>query len=700
MLDPASHSAAPKSHRVGIDVGGTFTDFVLADQDTGALINFKEPSTPADPSLAVERGLAAIMAQCDLAPERIALVMHGTTIGLNAVIQRRGARIALVVSRGNRDVLEIARCRMASPYDFRAQKEEPLVPRDLVFETAARGAADGSVMAFPNRGELEALAAELRNADVAAVAVTLLNAYANPQLERDFIAALQPLLPGVLLSASTALWPEIREYERSLVSTLNAYVHPLMAGYVTRLRERLAGLGIAAPLYITACNGGSLSAADAMERPIETLLSGPASGVVAAAYVADTTDRRALITIDMGGTSSDMSVCRAGVPETTTQTRIGDFPLVLPIVNVSAIGAGGGSIVWVDPQGVLKVGPDSAGADPGPACYGQGGEQATITDCYVALGYILPGRFLGGRMTLDRDAAERALGAVADRLGETGVERVRRVAEAAVTVATAKMATELYKGLAKHGLDPRRFTLVPFGGAGPTQANLLAEEARLEAILVPPAPGLFCALGALIADVRRDFVRSHRLRVTGADEDTQVAERVFDDLEAEAQRWLSQERAIATGTALLYSADMRYVGQAYELAVEIAEDTRRRLDLSAIAELFHREHERVHGFADRSAPIEFHNLRVTAIGRVPRLPSREIAPGNGVAPCETRSVWHQDRWQDMPVYRRDDLGAGARLTGPALIEQDDTTTLLLPAWTGSVDSYGNLLLTNGGGDAS
>lgn len=690
----------PESYRVGIDVGGTFTDFVLADLESGALVNFKEPSTPHDPSLAVERGLAAIMAQHSIGPEQVAHVVHGTTIGLNAVIQRRGARIALVASRGNRDVLEIARCRMASPYDFRAQKEEPLVPRDLVFETSARGASDGSVMAFPDAAELEALAAELRAAEVSAVAVMLLNAYANPQLERDFLAALQPVLPDVLLSASTGLWPEIREYERSLVTTLNAYVHPLMTDYVERLRARLERLGMTAPLYITASNGGSLSVADAMERPIETLLSGPASGVVAAARVASSTERRALITIDMGGTSCDMSVCRAAVAETTTQTRIGDFPLVLPVVNVSAIGAGGGSIVWVDPQGVLKVGPESAGADPGPACYGQGGRQATITDCYVALGYIHPDRFLGGRMGLDAGAAARALAAVAERLGGTGDDRVERFAESAVRVATAKMATELYKGLAKQGLDPRRFTLVPFGGAGPTQANLLAEEARLEAILVPRAPGLFCALGALIADVQRDFVRSQRLRLSETSENTAVVDQVFRELESEAERWLDTGHDIVTATERRRSADLRYVGQAYELSVEIPDDARHCVDLATIAELFHREHERVHGFADRSAPIEFHTLRVTAVGRVPRVPLHEVEPAASPHPREMRPVWHQNSWQDMSVYARDSLGAGAQLPGPALIEQDDTTAFVLPGWRATVDTHGNLLLTREEVDAA
>ena len=348
-------------YRIGIDVGGTFTDFVLVDMAETRLKFHKEPSVPEDPSAAVERGLHALVAACGVALRDVELVVHGTTIGLNAIIQRRGARMALVVSRGNRDVLEIARLRLPSSYDFTAPREKPLVPRDRVFEVGARMRSDGSVDETPDAAELEALAASLRGAGVEAVAVMLLNAYRDGSLERTVSGALRAALPGVQVSESSTIWPEVREYERCLVAALNAYIQPMMTGYLERLEGRVSARGVAAPIYITANNGGTLSVATARERPIETVLSGPASGVVASTRVGSVAGRAQLITFDMGGTSTDISLCQAGVPEFTSSTEVGDFPLMMPVVNVSAIGAGGGSILWVDAQGSSRSGRSRSG---------------------------------------------------------------------------------------------------------------------------------------------------------------------------------------------------------------------------------------------------------------------------------------------------------------------------------------------------
>jgi N-methylhydantoinase A len=678
-------------YRVGIDVGGTFTDLVLADPASGRLVNHKEPSTPGDPSAAVEKGLRTLIEVAQVTAEQVAMVVHGTTIALNAVIQRHGDLIALVVSRGNRDVLEIARCRMASPYDIFARKEDPLVPRDRVFECSARARADGSVMAFPTDGELDELAERLRGSGAAAIAVNLLNAYAEPQVERDLKAALAPRLPGLPISLSSDLWPEIREYERTLVVTMNAYVHSLMDDYLATLGERLRGLGIGGGIYFTASNGGCMGLATALARPIDTILSGPASGVAAAAHLARAVKRPDIITVDMGGTSCDMAVCEGGEPRTTTQTRIGDFALVMPVVDISTIGAGGGSIVHVDGEGLLKVGPESAGAEPGPVCYGRGGTRPTVTDCYLALGYFLPEHFLGGRMTLDREAALAALEPIAGRLGMEGPERAVAVAEAVLSVASAKMATELNKGMARRGADPRGFTLVAYGGAGPTQANLLAEEARLDIILIPPAPGLFCALGALVSDLKRDFVRSLRARLDTPDVAGRVGD-LFAALEGEALAWLEGEGGIIIDRGLARAADMRYVGQAYELEVTVPTETAVMRDVDAIGRLFHDTHRRVHGFADPEAPVEFHNLRVTARGRVPE-PVLPAAPlGAPPEQRERRRVWHRGAWHQVPVHARAELPAAAEIAGPALIEQADTTVVLLAGWRGRVDGMGNLLV--------
>lgn len=687
-------AAHPRARcRVGIDVGGTFTDFVLTDTATGRLTYFKEPSVPKDPSLAVERGMLSLLDRAGLKPSDVELVVHGTTLGVNAIIQRRGARIALVSSMGNRDVLEIARCRMPSSYDLHAQKEEPLVPRDLAFEVAARGRPDGGAAVEPTDEALAELAERIRATGVAAVAVMLLNSYANPALERRVAEGLRARLPGVLVSCSAEVWPEIREYERALVATLNAYIHPLLERYYTTLTERMRRIGIGAPLYITASNGGSLSVDSARARPIETVMSGPASGVVAAARTAALARRPRIITFDMGGTSSDIAVSEGGEPEYTTRTMIGDFPLVLPVVNVSSIGAGGGSLVWVDPQGVLKVGPDSAGADPGPICYRRGGTRPTVTDCYVAAGIIDPGTFLGGRMTLDKDAAVAALAEIARTIGLDGPEGAARAAEAALDVATAKMATELFKGLAQRGLDPRAFALVPFGGAGPTHSNLLAEEARLDTIVVPPAPGTFCAMGAVLADIKRDYVRTVRRRLDAAL--ARHLDELLGDMARDARAWLDREGTIVGATAMRCDADMRYAGQAYELHVPLP-DAMKGVDAAAVAELFHRAHERVYGFRDASSPIEITTLRLGIVGKVPPVEAprgtRAAAPP---VPHRRRRVFRRGAWIEAAVHRRADLLPGHAFAGPALVEQEDTTTWVLPGWRVEVDDAGNLHIARG-----
>ena len=410
MSDPSSRGFC----RIGIDVGGTFTDFVLHNRRSGELVRYKEPSVPEDPSRSVELGLPALIERAKVAHADIELIVHGTTLGLNTIIQRKGARLGLVVSKGNRGILEIGRAQLANAFSFALQKEEPLVPRHLVLETRARLAHDGAIVAEPDEAELEAIARRFAAAKVDAITVMLLHSYALPEMESRVAAQLRRHLPDMPITESAQIWPERREYERCLVALINAYVQPLMESYLDRLTARVRALGITGPIYITANNGGTLSIDTARRRPIDTLLSGPASGVVAASITAQTTGQTHLITVDMGGTSADMSVIQAGAPEHTTRTHVGEFPLIVPVVNVSAIGAGGGSIVWVDQQGVLKVGPQSAGASPGPVCYGKGGTEATVTDCYLLAGYIDPAHFLGGRMRLDADASKRALETIAE----------------------------------------------------------------------------------------------------------------------------------------------------------------------------------------------------------------------------------------------------------------------------------------------
>ena len=678
--------------RIGIDVGGTFTDFVLANPATGEIVRYKEPSVPADPSLSVGRGLPALIERAGVRPDDVELLVHGTTLLVNAIIERRGAKVGLVVSPGHRGVLEIGRMSLDNSFDFRLRKEEPLVPRNLVFEVGARVRADGTVAESPSPNGLDRLAAELAGAGVDAVTVLLLNSYAHPESEREVAAALRRRLPGIPVTESAAIWPEQREFERGLVAIMNAYVQPLMNAYLERLVERVAAAGVTAPIYITASNGGTLSIDTARERPIDTVLSGPASGLVAATRVARTAGRRGIITVDLGGTSCDLALNQGEEPEYATSTRVGDYPLVVPVVNVRAIGAGGGSVVWVDPQGVLKVGPVSAGADPGPACYGRGGKRPTVTDCYLLVGFIHPEHFLGGRMRLDRDASAEALDGIAARLGWDGRDRAVRAAEAALRVTSAMMANELSKGLARRGVEPGEVALMAFGGAGPTHANLLAEEAGLDTVLVPPGPATFCALGAILADVKRDYVRSQRLRFADGPCTAETLAAIFRELEEHASAWIRSEGDILGEVAFEGAFDMRYAGQAFDLQVAIPDALRVEPDLDAITELFHREHERIYSFRDPESSVEVSTERLRITGRIPSIEFPAVPERGPAEPIETRRVHVSGRFVEVPVHARRTLGRDAAIRGPAIIEQEDCTVWILPGWNASLDRIGNILI--------
>ena len=677
--------------RIGIDVGGTFTDFVLVDMASRAMTRFKEPSVPGDPSLSIERGLPALIARAGVTPADIELIVHGTTLLVNAIIQRRGARIALVVSKGNRGILEIGRANLAHTQDFTLRKEEPLVTRDLIFETSARLKADGTVVAEADQREFDAIAQRLKAEGVDAVAVQLLHSFRFPDLERQVAEALRARLPDVPVTESAHIWPELGEFERSLVSLMNAYVQPIMDAYLARLTERVKKLGVSAPIYITASNGGTITVETAVDRPIDTILSGPASGVVAATRAADVAGIRNLVTIDMGGTSCDVSVVLDGEPSFTTLSHVGEFPLILPVLDVSAIGAGGGSIIWVDAQGVLKIGPRSAGADPGPVCYSRGGTEPTVTDCYLLVGYIDPKHFLGGRMALDRAAAERALDGIADQIGLEGPDRAVWAASAALQVTTAVMAAELNKGLARRGEDPRDFALMAFGGAGPTHANLLAVESGLSSLIVPPASSTFCALGAILADVKRDYVRSHHV---GLDQPGAAAtlKTIFRELEADARAWIEREGDLLGRPEFLVTLEMHYTDQAFELQVTLPDALRVEPDEAAITELFHQAHEKLYGFRDRDSSAEVTTQRLQVIGRMPPIEFPEAPAGGRAEAIGRRRVYHEGTFLEVPVYDRKTLGRDATVKGPAIVEQEDGTTWIVPGWNAAVDRIGNLLV--------
>jgi N-methylhydantoinase A len=664
--------------------------------ETAEFTRYKEPSVPSDPSKSVERGLPELLKRAGVQPSDVELIVHGTTLALNAIIQRRGAKVGLVVSKGNRGILEIGRAKVPNTYDSRIKKEEALVPRNLIIETSARQMADGSVVTKADEAEIGQIAATLRSANVEAVTVLLLHSYAHPKLEEDLCKRLTAELGGIPVSSSAGIWPERREFERSLIAIMNAYIQPLVEVYMDGLTRRIADIGISAPVYITASNGGTLGIQTARQRPIETILSGPASGVIAASRAVDKAHHQRLITIDMGGTSCDVAVSQSGEPEYTTSTHVGGLPLILPVVNVSAIGAGGGSIIWVDSQGVIKVGPRSAGGDPGPVCYGMGGTEPTVTDCYVTMGYIDPGRFLGGRMQLDSAAAKRALEALGAQIGITGEFAAERAAEAALRVTTAVMSTELYNNLAQRGADPRNFSLMAFGGAGPTHANLLADEARMSTVIIPPASATFCALGAILADVKRDYVRSVHLHLADGQPALAQLKAIFNGLEEEARSWIKNEGDLLGEPLFAVTCDMRYEGQAFDLPVRIPDDLRLNPDANRLRELFHIEHEKIYGFRDNDSDTEITTERVQVIGRIPPIAfptstgaSEEVEPG------AWRTVFHGGEPLRTPVYARRDLVVGNRIEGPSIIEQDDCTIWIIPGSVVTVDETANLIVDTG-----
>jgi N-methylhydantoinase A len=681
-------------YRLGVDIGGTFTDFALLDEATGRLAILKLPSTPERPSSAVVAGTDELLRRHGLAPATVRLFVHGTTLAVNTVIERSGARAGLLVTRGFRDILTIARHRIPDIFDFFTEVPAPLVPRSRVAEIAERTLADGRVLRAPDEDELRAVVGRLVAGGVEAIALCFLHSYQNPSNEERARKVIEEAYPDLYLSVSSAVWPQMREYERALVAVINAYVGPRMGPYFRALQADLEALGVRCPVLSTRSNGGVMSARRAGRSPVETLLSGPASGVIGAAYLGRLAGMERLITLDMGGTSADVGVVE-GEPHLSTDSHVGDFPVILPAVDVSSIGAGGGSVAWTDAEGVLKVGPRSAGARPGPACYGLGGSEPTVTDAYVALGILDPERFLGGRMRLQASLARAALARVG---GALGLEP-EGAAEAILNVATAQMYAALVPLMARKGVDLADHALLAFGGAGPTHAFLLAQEVGIRRVLVPPHPGVLCAIGCLVADAKGDFVRTVYRSLPRAGGAAILAElaRGFDELEHEARAWLEAEAIPVSEIAVVRGADMRYLGQSFEIPVPIgAGSPDLEDDGTALRAAFHRAYSQIYGYTDPEADLEVINIRLTVVGRAPK-PALASPAGSGEAgghpPAArtTRPVRWAGRWQAAAVYPRERLAPGATFPGPAVVEQFDSTVFIPEGFAVRVDAVGNLL---------
>ena len=675
-------------YHVGVDTGGTFTDFVALDVATGDIHALKVPSVPADPARAVAAGLARLRERHGIAPGAIDRFTFGTTVATNAVLERKGGRTALIATRGTRDVLEIQRQWRHRLFDLALQRPEPLVPRRWRLEADERVAADGSVVTPLTDAEARRVAADTAALGVEAVAIALLFSFVGPEHERRLRAALERAAPGLHVSLSSDVCPEFREYERTCTTALNAYVMPKVRRLAERLEAELQAAGLAAPLRIMQSNGGLMSSDQARAEPVRTLLSGPAGGVVGAVAVAAAAGLRDVITMDMGGTSLDISLVREGRVGLAAEGRVGGFPVKIPQVDTHTIGAGGGSIARFV-RGTLKVGPDSAGADPGPACYGRGGSEPTSTDAAVALGLIDPTYFLGGDLVLDPAAA---CAAVAEGVGRPLGLDAGQAAWAIVRVQVANMVSGIRAVSVEQGLDPREFALLPFGGAGALYAGLVAEEMGIGRILVPVHPSVLSALGMLMTDVKYTRVLT-RLTAAGA-ADPVALEALYRDLEAQLVRALGSEGIPPERTLLDRVCDMRYHGQAYEVPVPVpGRSSPDGLDIAALVARFHAEHRRSYGQADEREPVELVNFRATGVGLVPKAQLAPWPAGAAARPTpkgERRAFLGTAGWLPCPVFERHALGAGVDLVGPALVEEAGATLVLYPGHRGTVDGLGNL----------
>ncbi len=663
--------------RIGVDVGGTFTDIALVEESTGRVGVYKVPTSVGEPVSGVLDGVREGLRGEGLDPADVVYFGAGSTLAVNTIIQRTGVPTGLLITEGFRDVLEIRRTRLPDAPSFEAARPVPLVRRAHVREVRGRIGADGSVLRPLEPDSVAQGVEELLGAGVSAVAVSFLHSYINPVHEGEAQSVIAERWPDLFVCASWETWPQQREYERTLVCVMNAYVGSTMRSYYRRLEEGLRAMGIGCPVLITQSNGGTVSIGEAARIPVRTMLSGPASGVMAAAKSARESGEARLFTLDMGGTSADMSLID-GRPRVSLESMIGDFPLFLPAVAIETIGAGGGSIAWVDAHGVLKVGPRSAGADPGPACYDRGGREPTVTDAYLITGILGENDLLGGRMTLSRARSEGAISELGEALGMGTIQ----AAEAVLRVATANMVASFLPMIARYGVDHREYSLQAYGGAGPTHAFLLAAEAGIQRLIIPPAPGAMCAVGAAVSDVQMDFVRSVRTDLS----DEEGMEEMFSEMEEIARRWLF-DQGLEPGTAEYErSADMRYKGQSFEIMVGLNRN-------GDSQEAFHRRYEETFGYRDPDTAIEVLQIRMLARAPNPVIGNPSSSrPGESdrPAPVETREVTYQGNRLAVPVYRRAQIPTGPRLSGPAVLLQYDTTVFVTPGFAFRVDASGNL----------
>lgn len=685
--------------RIGIDIGGTFTDVALVHESGGQIGIAKVLTTPHDFGQAVMTGIRQGLARHAIDPAGVSLLSHATTVVTNALLENKGARAGFIGTRGFRDLLELRRSSRADLYDLFQDAPAVLVPRRWRFEITGRIDAQGAVVTPLDETEVDAIAGAIKAAGLETIAISLMFSFLNDTHERRLGALLRDRLPGVAIFLSCDVLPEIREFERASTTAVCAYVGPLLESYLNRLSEATASLGLP-DLHVMGSSGGVIDIREALRMPAAVVESGPAAGVIAAALSGRQLGLKDLISFDMGGTTAKASVIANGEIAVTAEYEVGGgasanrwrngtgHPIRVPVIDLAEVSAGGGSIAWVDPGGSLRVGPHSAGASPGPAGYGLGGTRPTVTDANIVLGYLDRTALLGGDLKIDLAAAERAIAThVATPLNVTIAQAAAHIA----AIVNANMAEALRIVSVERGHDARAFSLIAFGGAGPVHAAALADELGIPAVIIPPAPGAFSAFGLVASDLKRDYVRTLYADLGSVDPGTVAA--AFATMEADGTRTLDTARVPAERRSLPRSADVRYRRQAYELTVPIADGAITRATLDAAIAAFHVKHELTYGHANPAEPVQLVNLRLTAIGELPRLKLAHHGD-RADARLSEREVWFPDTgFVTAQIHWRPGLVAGQNIAGPAVIESMDSTTVLPPAWTAAIDDSGFIRMT-------
>lgn len=669
--------AKTNSFRIGVDIGGTFTDITVVEQN-GRISSYKTPSTPKAPAQSVLTGIRETLDVASLDPSSCASLVHGSTVGVNTIIQRVGDNVGVLVTQGFEDLLEIGRAKMPDPFSLFTMRPIPLTRRNWVRGVPERIDAKGRVLKPLDEKALLARAKELIDRGAASIAVVFINSYRNSAHEQRARTLLADAYPKIELAMSSEIWPQIREYERATVAVINSYISPKVKGYLSHLTREQKSTGLDCPLYMTSSNGGIVPIGHAMDRPISTLLSGPASGIVAALELMRVSKIPRSITMDIGGTSADLCVLEGDIIPYAWDQEIEGLPVTLPSVDISSIGAGGGSIAHADNLGLLHVGPQSAGADPGPVAYGRGGTKPTLTDAYLLSGFIDPNNFVGGRLKLDVQRTQEAMTKLAADL-KLGVRDATR---GVIKVATSSLAAEVTRLAAKKGIDIREFALMPFGGAGPTHACLLADEMNMRQVAIPYAPGTFCAMGSVLANFRLDFLKM--IYAPAEKIDQAELDVWFKEVEASGRATLKEASSDIDDVMTLRYAGARFQGQGYEVTVPFE-------NIRDLPKIFRAEYAKMYGSRSDEAPVEVISIRATVVGVTRK--TTFSWPGSGTEVSRgKRKIDLLDKEQEWPVFVRAGMKPGWKGEGPFIVDQPDTTCVVTPGWKAEVDDVGTLHL--------